>query len=121
MFEHDLLVDPIVVESGTATVPDAPGLGHEVDMDAVERFGCQKPQERPNPPRLIESNWPGGQTIYLAEGAVNFVLESAMEERKPYFEQGVKTRLVPDDGIDRWQDLRDRATEEPIVEDDPVI
>jgi galactonate dehydratase len=121
VFEHDLLAESIAVESGTAEVPDAPGLGHEVDMDAVERFRCEKPEERPNPSRLIESDWPDGPTIYIAEGEVNFVLDYAMEGRMPYFERGVETRLVPDDDSDRWQELHDRAVAEPVVEDDPLI
>ena len=121
LYTHDLLVDSIAVEDGYATVPDAPGLGYEIDMDAVERFRCEKPDERPNPERLVESDWPEGPTIYLAESEVNFMLHAANDERMPYFERGVETRLVPDDDSDRWREVHDRATTAPVVEDEPVL
>lgn len=121
LYEHDLLVDSIPVEDGYAPVPEEPGLGHEIDMDAVERFRCEKPKERPNPPRLIESNWPDGPTIYFAEDEVNFMIHSAMDEEMPYFERGVRTRLVPDDGSRAWDEMHERVLKDPVVEDDPVI
>ncbi|NLG26442.1 MAG: hypothetical protein GX557_00905, partial [Chloroflexi bacterium] len=34
--EDDLILDPVVFEDGHALVPDRPGLGCELDMDAVE-------------------------------------------------------------------------------------
>ena len=121
LFEHDLLADSIDVTDGYAKVPDEPGLGHDVDADAIEHFRCDRIEERPNPARLIESDWPDGPTIYLADGEVNFVLEYARDEGMPYFERGVETRLVSDDGSDRWRELHERATDGPVVEDEPVL
>jgi len=121
LYEHDLLETSLPVEDGTTPVPDEPGLGYEVDVDAVERFRCEKPTERPSPPRLIESDWPDGPTLYIAEGEVNFMIHYAMDEGMPYFERGVETRLVPDDGSEAWQNLHDRAAEEPVVEDEPIV
>lgn len=120
VYEHDLLVDSLPVADGYTPVPDEPGLGYEVDMDAVERFRCEKPDERPNPPRLVESDWADGPTVYCAEGQVNFMIRRARDEEMPYFERGVETRLVPDDDSEAWQDLHDRAAEGPVVRDSPV-
>lgn len=36
--EDDLIIDPIQYEGGCAVVPDAPGLGVELDMQAVEKY-----------------------------------------------------------------------------------
>jgi muconate cycloisomerase len=36
--QDDLILDPLVFENGYAVVPDKPGLGCELDMDAIERF-----------------------------------------------------------------------------------
>lgn len=36
--EDDLVIDPIQYEDGCAVVPDAPGLGVELDMEAVEKY-----------------------------------------------------------------------------------
>lgn len=121
LYEHNLLTDSINVADGFAVVPDTPGLGHEIDMDSIDQFRCEKPSERPNPSRLIESDWPDGPTIYFAEGEVNFMLNYAREGKVPYFKRGVETRMVPDDGSHRWQDLHDCAATGPIIEDEPVI
>jgi hypothetical protein len=62
----------------------------------------EKPAERPNPPRLLETTWPDGRVMYVAAGQVNFLQRHAIEGKVPYFEKGVTTRLVPDDGPARW-------------------
>ncbi len=39
MRENDLIVDPLRIEDGGLIVPDAPGLGVELDREALERYG----------------------------------------------------------------------------------
>ena len=121
LYEHDLLADPIVIEEGTAAVPDGPGLGHQIDRDALDRYACEKPEERPNPPRLVEADWPDGPTVYVAAQQVNFMIDAAMDEYFPYFAPGVETRLLPDDGTDDWRTMCETATDEPVVEDGRVL
>ncbi len=36
--EHNLLKETIPFEDGCVVVPDAPGLGVELDMEAVEKY-----------------------------------------------------------------------------------
>ncbi|MGD9710730.1 MAG: mandelate racemase/muconate lactonizing enzyme family protein [Thermomicrobiales bacterium] len=36
--EDDLIVDPLVIENGHVRVPEGPGLGVELDEDALERY-----------------------------------------------------------------------------------
>ena len=36
--EDDLIVEPICIEQGAAIVPDKPGLGVELDREALERY-----------------------------------------------------------------------------------
>jgi L-alanine-DL-glutamate epimerase-like enolase superfamily enzyme len=38
LLEHDLLATPLKVENGYTNVPQKPGLGVDLDMDAVERY-----------------------------------------------------------------------------------
>jgi L-alanine-DL-glutamate epimerase-like enolase superfamily enzyme len=38
LLEHSLLAEPLVVKDGQAKVPERPGLGVALDMDAVERY-----------------------------------------------------------------------------------
>ena len=38
LLDHSLLAEPLVVREGRAKVPEKPGLGATLDMDAVERY-----------------------------------------------------------------------------------
>ena len=114
LFEHDLLAEPIKVEAGFTTVPDRPGLGFELNRDMIERYRVDKPISRPEPPRLIETSWPDGRRMYIANnGQVNFMLTAGQEGTIPYFERGVDTRLVPNDGSSQWEELYAAARKGP--------
>ncbi len=39
--EHDLLTQPLSIRKGEAEVPSGPGLGVELDLDAVERYAVR--------------------------------------------------------------------------------
>lgn len=112
LFTHSLLRESIAVKEGVAAVPDGPGLGYELDQDAIAKYRVDKPKERPNPPRLLETTWPDGRTMYIASGRTNFLLNQAIAGKTPYFEKGVTTRLVPDDGSSRYRDLLAKAATE---------
>lgn len=117
LYEQDLLAEPIRVEGGTAAVPDAPGLGFELDRDLMEKLKVPRPQRRPDPPRLIETTWADGQRMYTANnGEVNFMLTAGQQDKYPYYKEGAETRLVPDDGSDRWQKLYEAARREGPIE-----
>ena len=116
LFADDLLAEPIPVEGGTAAVPDGPGLGVAIDLEKLERYRVEKPPERPEPERLIETTWPDGTRMYIANtGEVNFMITYANRELIPYFREGTTTRLLPDDDSDRWRNLYDRAREGPVI------
>jgi L-alanine-DL-glutamate epimerase-like enolase superfamily enzyme len=38
LLEHSLLAEPLIIKDGLAKVPEKPGLGIALDMDAVERY-----------------------------------------------------------------------------------
>jgi galactonate dehydratase len=121
LFERSLLADPIEVEEGSAPVPSDPGLGHEVDMEQVDRYAVEKPTEEPQPPRLMKAVWPREDVVmYFAEGQQ--MPDTAREAGMPYYQEGATATLVPDDGSETWADLRERALEEPVrmtPEEDP--
>jgi L-alanine-DL-glutamate epimerase-like enolase superfamily enzyme len=118
LYHHQLLTEPIRVEKGFARVPEGPGLGCEVDRKALERYRIDKPERRPDPPRLIETTWPGGRRMYIASsGQVNFMLSLAARGRMPFYERGVTTRLFPNDGSSRWRELHEKAKAEPLLID----
>ncbi len=116
LYTHTLLTEPIEVKGGFAAVPDKPGLGYELDWETIERFRVEKPRRRPDPPRLIETRWPNGERMYIANsGRVNFMLNASRQERTPFFKPGVTTQLVPDDGSGKWKDLYRQARNGPYL------
>jgi galactonate dehydratase len=118
LYTHRLLTESIVVREGFAEVPDGPGLGFELDLETIEGFRVEKPVERPDPPRLIETTWPDGRRMYCAnDGKVNFMIRPAQQGRIPFFERGVMTRLLPDDGSEGWQQLFRKAKNGPFLID----
>lgn len=115
LYEHDLLANPITVQNGAAPVPDAPGLGHEVDLDALARYRVEKPHARPDPRRLAVVRYADGETVAVANsGEVNYLLTWGQKGLFRYFEPGVDCRVVPDDGsrdFDRaWNEARRAPT-----------
>ncbi|MFO0950084.1 MAG: mandelate racemase/muconate lactonizing enzyme family protein [Isosphaeraceae bacterium] len=117
LFTHTLLTRPIVVSDGTSPVPDAPGLGYDVDPAALEKFRVDFPKSRPEPERLVEVSWPNGKKMFIAsDGQVNFVLRQGMSGAVPYFQAGANTRLVPNDGSPLWRERYDRARQKSFIE-----
>jgi len=115
LYTHTLLKKPIVVKNGRTPIPAGPGLGVELDHEQVKALAIPKPKSRPNPPRLLETRWPDGRRMYVANGGVNFMLRLFMKDNGyPYFEPGVTTSILsPEIGKD-WKDLYDRAKVKPV-------
>ncbi|MGD9856412.1 MAG: mandelate racemase/muconate lactonizing enzyme family protein [Planctomycetaceae bacterium] len=117
LYEHDLLTTPITLSEGRAVVPDRPGIGYDVDRDAIEKLKVPKPSERPEPERLIETTWPDGRRMYTAnDGKVNFMLTAGQQGKYPYYVDGADTRLVPNDGSTRWRALYTQAREQGPID-----
>ena len=97
-------------------IPHGPGLGYELDRQAIARLQIDKPTQRPNPPRLLETRWPDGRCLYVANGGINFMLRLFMKDSNlPYFEPGVTTSLLLDDGTKDWRELFQQAKQKPVL------
>ena len=109
LYEHQLLAEPFVVENGTVAIPDAPGLGVEVDWDAVERFRLAETPERPypHPGLLLAIRYPTGVTVYYTHCQQYW--EDFENGRLPSFVPGVHLKHVENDGSKTWADLQRRA------------
>ena len=115
IYADDLLADPITVEDGFAAVPDEPGLGHAVDRAAIERYRVDEDALMESADRLVETTWPDGRTMYCTSLSDD-LMDAARDGELPYFEPGVSTRVIKDDGSDWWAETIERARDGPVVE-----
>jgi galactonate dehydratase len=115
LYEHSLLKQPFEVKNGKTAVKDVPGLGYDLDREALKRYAIERPTKRPDPRRLIKSTWTDGTVMYTAnDGKINFMLTAGQKGLYPYFKHGVRTDLVPDDGSAEWTRLWERAQAGPF-------
>ena len=116
LYNASTLSKPIIVKDGFSAIPDGPGIGFELNKETLEKLAVKKPARRPEPPRLIETTWKDGRRMYFANtGQVNFVLNPARNGLVPFFERGVDTRLLENDGSDRWKKLYSEARKGPVL------
>lgn len=112
MYEHQLLKQPIRVHNGYAAVPDGPGLGVEIDWNAVEKYRIKPiPKPYPSPNLLMKLQWPSGAADYYAHGLQYW--DDFIEGRKPVFAPGVRLDIVPDDGSAEWRKLYEETLKKP--------
>lgn len=121
LFRESILTEDITVEDGFVDIPEGPGLGFSIDIDTVRSLAVEPFSERPNPKRLIESDWVDGPTHYITEGEVNFMLNYANTGKMPYFKRGVHTRLIPNDGSDNWERVYQKAKDKPFIVDESLF
>lgn len=112
LYDASVLMEPLDVNEGTTRVSEAPGLGVELDRDALERYATARPAEQPAPRRLLEVSWSDGTTEYFASG--HQLRTYAQAGNVPLYERDAETRLVPGDGSDEWDSLRERVLDSPV-------
>ena len=116
LYAHDLLKKKIPVHKGFSPVPGEEGIGYEPDWQAIEKYQVDKPAGRPDPARMLETRWPDGRVMYTPNnGQVNFMLTPARKGTVPYFEKGVTTRLLPNDGSEKWKAMYEQGQQGPVL------
>jgi galactonate dehydratase len=110
LYTHHVVTPPITVANGTAQVPDGPGLGVDLDEDAIEQFRLPEMPAKPypHPDLLIAIRFGSGATSYYAHCQQYW--DDFTAGRLPVFQAGTRLELVPDDGTEAWKDLQARAT-----------
>jgi L-alanine-DL-glutamate epimerase-like enolase superfamily enzyme len=113
LYRSDLLKRTFTVEGGTTAIPEKPGLGFDLDTDAIEAFRIETPKEKPfGPDQLLEVAYPDGQVWYYAHGRQCY--EHALTGALPVFQRGVRLETIPNDGSDRWRKLHRQALQGPV-------
>ena len=112
LYEHHLMVERIPVVGGHARVPETPGLGIELDENALEKYRVDE-ADHALPRRMIQTTRPGGVTIYFANTSQMWTFYHG--GNSPVDEWGCHTELLDDDGSADFNDLYVRAEVSPVI------
>ncbi len=109
LFTHHMIQPKISVKNGSSAVPEGPGLGVELDGDALEKFRLDSMPEKTYPTSnlLLAVRWGSGATIYY--GHANQYKQDFQAGRLPIFSKGVRVERMMDDGSREWRELYERA------------
>lgn len=111
VYSHQLVKQEMKVSNGTASLPEGPGLGVDLDEDAVARFRIEplSKEPYPTPGLLIAIRWPSGATSYYAHTRQYW--DDFQNGRLPVFAKGVNLEYVRDDGSTEWKELQMKAAQ----------
>jgi L-alanine-DL-glutamate epimerase-like enolase superfamily enzyme len=105
LWESDLLTKRLEIVNGLMDVPEGPGLGIEVDENALEKY--QVEEDAPTPGhlynaenRILRISWPGvGKTTRAWEfTAESHYYREFSQGNIPGFERGVNLEVIEDNG-----------------------
>jgi len=105
-YEEDITTERIPVIEGASPVPESPGLGLEVDEDALARVAANKPIERPKHVGIL--HMPGGHTFY----GRSYISPSGLTGREEGTIRGLKSELWEDDGSNEFARIYERVQKE---------
>ena len=104
LWEHNLLKGGLEVVDGFIDVPDAPGLGIEVDEKAIEKYKVEPSTPSPTglyrqKKRILRISWPGvGKKQRVWEFTDEGIYQRAFYQGNlPGFERGVNLEVIEDD------------------------
>ena len=113
LYEHDLLAEPLTIQGGYVRTPDGPGLGIEVDDEALSKYRMEPPYEHPAQRLLLAVVWPDNHKRYYAN--IGQVWRDAQNGNMPIHEAGSRLEYVDNDGSSDWDELQKRAEESAPV------
>jgi hypothetical protein len=105
-YAEDITVERIPVVAGSSPVPDGPGLGCEVDEDALARLAANKPAESPRHVQIL--HLPGGPKVY-GRSVPNVARLTGREEGTL---RGIRLEEWVDDGSAEFQKVYERVGKE---------
>ena len=123
LYSHHLLKKPVEVVGGYHRVPEEPGLGVEVDEEALEQYqvpkeqvlefaGKGQPYNRPSPRIINTVVYPDGSCVHMGSAGQGYSYFGA--GHGPAYAEGVRLEAWHDDGSKEWGDLFARAKQHPV-------
>ena len=105
-YEEDYTTERIPVIEGSSPVPEGPGLGYEVDEDALARIAANKPME---PPKHVGAlHMSGGNTFY----GRSYVSPTSVTGREEGTIRGFRSEIWEDDGSAEFTRIYERVQQE---------
>jgi L-alanine-DL-glutamate epimerase-like enolase superfamily enzyme len=114
-YTDDLLTTPHKIVGGYLQVPDGPGLGVEVDEEALSKYAMEPPYRLPEPRHILSVVWEGGRVVHFANISPH-CWAHFKAGNDPSQEPGVTLEIWDDDGSKEWADLYDRVQRGPVRE-----
>jgi L-alanine-DL-glutamate epimerase-like enolase superfamily enzyme len=116
LYSHNLLTERIEVAGGHAKVPDLPGLGVEIDEDALEKYRVEQ-ADLTLPSRLIRYSRANGMNIYFANNShhTSQMWTYFAGGNQPVYEKGIETELLDDDGSKEFAEIHAQAQVAPVL------
>ena len=112
-YTDDLLVEPLTIRGGQLRVPEGPGLGVEVDEEALRKYVMEPPYRVPDERHILSVVWPGGRVVHFANMR-DHCWPHFMAGNDPAQEPGVQLEIWNDDGTKDWADLNERVQQGPV-------
>ncbi len=115
-YTDDLLSEPLTIAGGYLKVPDGPGLGIEINEDALTKYAMDPPYRLPDERHILSVVWQGGRVVHFANMKDHCWPHFRQRGNDPAQEPGVKLEIWDDDGSKEWADLYARLQQGPIRE-----
>ena len=112
-YSDSLLTDPLIIRGGYLKVPAEPGLGVEVNEEALSRYKMEPPYQLPDERHILSVVWPGGRVVHFANMR-DHCWPHFMAGNDPAQEPGVRLEIWNDDGSPEWADLYARVQQGPV-------
>ena len=116
LYEHALLTERIDVVGGHMPVPEAPGLGIEIDESALLKYRVDE-ADLSLPKWLVRVRRACGVEIYFANTShsTSPVWDFYKIGNQPLYERGTIMDLVEDDGSGGFAELHARSLQSPVI------
>ena len=98
IYSHPLLTE-FAVEGGHVKVPEEPGLGVELDWDAIEGFRVEPDFKKPAVRQIHTINWPEGRQTHYPDGSYR---SEFLAGKLPVFRPGISLDARLDDGSEEF-------------------
>jgi L-alanine-DL-glutamate epimerase-like enolase superfamily enzyme len=120
LYVHPLIKPATTVSNGTAAIPEGPGLGVDLDEDAVAKYRIEPQARQPDPPEtLMAVRWPTGGVNYYAYRTQYW--DDFSSGRLPIFIKGVRFETIANNGSREWKELQDRAKKGTVFSKQPIL